>query len=112
MKVENNHHGMRCDVESLCKTVHDTWENNDLTLQLTNIFNRLAKVLSLIIEGKGGNDLVEISRGKKATVRNIRTDAVLRTIIEECKQSIANQNEHNVEIEEDVDDEDMDAYAV
>ena len=34
---------------------------------LTKVYKRLSKVLVLIMEGNGGNDLVETKRGKKFT---------------------------------------------
>ena len=41
---------------------------------ITRVFNRLHKVLVLIAEAKGKNDLVETKRGKKNTELDIPID--------------------------------------
>ena len=43
----------------------ETWANNELNEQIQNVFKRLQKVLVLILEADGGNDLVETKKGKK-----------------------------------------------
>ena len=43
----------------------ETWETEDLDEQIRNVFGRLQKVLVLILQADGGNDLVETKRGKK-----------------------------------------------
>ena len=43
----------------------ETWANEELNEQIQNVFKRLQKVLVLILEADGGNDLVETKRGKK-----------------------------------------------
>ena len=53
-----------CDVEALVRSVYETWEEGELNEVITKVFNRLKIVLVLIIEGDGGNELVETKRGK------------------------------------------------
>ena len=64
-RVEKNHHQKRHDLEALARTVMETWANEELNEQIQNVFKRLQKVLVLILEADGGNDLVETKRGKK-----------------------------------------------
>ena len=64
-KVEREHYMKRCEVEALVTSVKNTWNNGYLDDIITNVFNRIQNVLSLIIEANGGNDLVETKRGKK-----------------------------------------------
>ena len=64
-RVEKNHSHKRCELEALVRTVMDTWKNDDLNEQISRVFIRLQKVLVLILQANGGNDLVETKRGKK-----------------------------------------------
>ena len=44
----------------------ETWNNDaDVTDVINSVWNRLRNVLALIVEGGGGNELVETKRGKK-----------------------------------------------
>ena len=63
-KVENVHHRRRCQVDALCRSIEDAWENHLLEDAFANVFSRLRVVLSLIVEDNGGNELVEKKRGK------------------------------------------------
>ena len=53
-----------CAVEALVRSVYETWEKGELNEVITKVFNHLKKVLVLIIECDGGNELVETKRGK------------------------------------------------
>ena len=64
-RVENQHFGKRCEVQFLSNTVMQTWNNGHLDFMIEKVFKRLQKVLVLIVEAKGKNDLVETKRGKK-----------------------------------------------
>ena len=64
-RVEANHFQRRHELEALARTVMETWETEDLDEQIRNVFGRLQKVLVLILQADGGNDLVETKRGKK-----------------------------------------------
>ena len=64
-RVESQHYGKRCEVQALCNTVMDTWNHGHLDTMIAKVCKRIEKVLVLIIEGKGKNDLVETKRGKK-----------------------------------------------
>ena len=64
-KVEKEHFGKRCEVKALANLVITTWEKGELNATITSVFKRLKRVLALIIEAKGKNDLVEEKRGKK-----------------------------------------------
>ena len=65
----------RCHVESLVSTVITAWGEGKLDWQITNLFKRIEKVLYLINEGEGGNDLVESNRGEKN--RDLKFDLIL-----------------------------------
>ena len=58
-RVEKQHFGKRCEVNALSHTVMDTWNNGHLDEMITKVFLRLKKVLVLIVEANGKNDLVE-----------------------------------------------------
>jgi len=45
--------------------VKEVWESADLQQAFSNVWQRLGRVLRLIEEDDGGNDLVETKRGKK-----------------------------------------------
>ena len=65
--VEKQHFHKRKDVNILADTVMQVWNNhnNDLQNVINKVYNRLRVVLALVVEGKGGNDLVETKRGKQ-----------------------------------------------
>ena len=45
--------------------MQQTWDDGYLDQNIENVFKRLHKVLVLIVEGNGSNDLVESKRGVK-----------------------------------------------
>ena len=67
--VEKTHFMRRCEVNVLVRSVYETWEKGKLNELITKVFNRLKNVLVLIVEGNGGNELVESKRGK--TISNV-----------------------------------------
>ena len=58
-------HGSRCEVNALVKSVLETWNNGHLDGTISKVFKELQKVLVLVVEGEGTNNLVEKKRGKK-----------------------------------------------
>ena len=64
-RVEKKHFMKRCSVDALVNTVNRTWLNDSLNTSIKNVFLRLEKVLYLISEEDGANDLVETKRGVK-----------------------------------------------
>ena len=68
-QVEKEHYMKRTDVDALVNTVKQTWTSQETATSLNSVigkvWGRLRNVLVLIVEGKGGNDLVETKRGKK-----------------------------------------------
>ena len=64
-KVEKWQFGQRCDVDTLASTVRNVWTSAKLLHMLTKVFQRLHKVLVLVAQAKGKNDLVESKRGAK-----------------------------------------------
>ena len=52
-------------MNALARSVEETWNHGHLDNMITRVFNRLQKVLVLIVEAKGKNYLVETKRGKK-----------------------------------------------
>ena len=63
--VERQHYLKRCSADALVNSVMKTWNEGHLDHSITKVFNRLKPVLCNILEAKGGNDLVEMKRGKK-----------------------------------------------
>ena len=63
--VEKQHRGKRCQASALVETVADVWRTTEISRILTNVFDRMKKVLVLIVEAEGKNDLVETKRGKR-----------------------------------------------
>ena len=64
-RVEKEHYQKRTDVHALTESVIKTWNNDhDLCNVINRVWQRLGNVLALIVEGGGGNDLVETKRGK------------------------------------------------
>ena len=57
----------RTDVHVLVNSVNKVWKTRRLDAVIGKVWTRMNKVLSLLVEGKGGNDLVEKKRGKKFT---------------------------------------------
>ena len=52
----------------------DTWNHGHLDTMIAKVCKRIEKVLVLIIEGKGKNDLVETKRGKKFADLDLPSD--------------------------------------
>ena len=53
----------RYTVDALVNTVMAAWTEGDLDDSITKVFDRIKRVLVLINEGNGANDLVETKRG-------------------------------------------------
>ena len=49
---------------SLVRSVYNTWTDVPMDSVITEVFLKLEKITCLINEGDGGNDLVEVKRGK------------------------------------------------
>ena len=79
--VEKKHFMRRCHVDALVNSVIETWKNHSLDRVITNVFKRLEKVICLINEGDGGNDLVESKRGVKNEKMKFDFDRNLRKIL-------------------------------
>ena len=102
------------------KSVINTWDSEALSDVLMKVFVRLQKVLCLIVEGIGKNDLVETKRGKKHGNMNLRSDEDLLKIMNDFKTTLVNLDESgvtdeliddvldNVDNDEDDDDDDDD----
>ena len=76
------------------------WTDGDLDDVITKFFDRIKRVLVLINEGKGGNDLVETKRGVEHV--DIKFNYTLNL------KNIAKANEHTIMVE----DEDGDAIQI
>ena len=63
--VEKEHYMKRTDVHALVNSVERAWNNKSLNESIGRVWGRLRNVLVLIVEGDGGNDLVEKKRGKR-----------------------------------------------
>ena len=55
----------RCNADSLCRTVMESWNGTALDAIIGKVFTRLEKVICLIKEEGGANDTVEEKRGIK-----------------------------------------------
>jgi hypothetical protein len=86
-RVEKEHKGKRCDTTSLTNSIYRTWGNHTLDEGISKANKRLEKVLHLIKEGEGSNELVKSKRGKKYllldTYQIIETGAEIIKKIEE-----------------------------
>ena len=92
----------------MSQSVFEVWNSDKLDNMINNVFTRLTKVLVLIIDGEGKNDLVEDKRGKK--FKNL-DDWKLppRDEVELAIKKKALENDNIVDmIEDDDDDEDED----
>ena len=49
----------RCEVGSFVNLVNNTWNNGKLNNVINSVFKKIKKVLVLILEANGGNDLVK-----------------------------------------------------
>ena len=52
-------------IEALVHTVYDLWNEVDMDEIIGKVFKKIGKILALINEGEGSNDLVESKRGVK-----------------------------------------------
>ena len=73
--VERQHYLKRCNANALVNSVMMTWKEGKLDHSISKVFKRLKPVLCNIIEAKGGNDFVEMKRGKKH--ENIKLEDVI-----------------------------------
>ena len=89
--VENTYYIRRCDVESLIRSVYETWEKGKLKEVITKVFNRLKIVLALIIEGDGGNELVETKLGKGFCNLDLTTEELDDINIDDYQNNINNR---------------------
>ena len=61
--VERLHFKKRKELDALARTTEDAWGELE-SMKLTNVWNRWRLVLDLIVEGEGGDGMVEAKRGK------------------------------------------------
>ena len=85
----------RCSVDALVNTVNRTWLNDSLNTSIKNVFLRLEKVLCLISEGDGANDLVETKRGVKNKNLKFDFDANLRKIMQTTNEYLTQDDSDN-----------------
>ena len=64
-RVDKKHRGLQVTHDALSDTVYDCWNCWNYEETVTKVFHRLHKVLLLIQQDKGGNNLVETKRGKR-----------------------------------------------
>ena len=106
----------RCSVDALVNSVNATWNNTSLDRCITNVFTRLEKVICLINEGDGGNDLVETKRGTKYSDMKFNFDMNLRKIMKDNANETTRltvTDSLNVSADDNVaDDEDMINFQV
>ena len=77
-RVEREHYLKRCTAEALVHSVQTIWNSSDLDAVMTKVFNKLRVVFCNILNGNGGNDLVEENRGEKN--RSIKLEKVMRDL--------------------------------
>ena len=94
-RVEKKHFMKRCSVDALVNTVNKTWLDDSLNTCIKNVFLRLEKVLCLISEGDGANDLVETKRGVKNKNLKFDFDANLRKIMKTTKDYLTHDDHVN-----------------
>ena len=63
--VERQHYLKRCNANALVNSVMKTWTEGHLNHSIVKVFKRLKPVLCNILEAKGGNEFVEMKRGKQ-----------------------------------------------
>ena len=81
----------RCAVEALVRSVYEIWEKGELNEIITKVFNRLKIVLVLIIDGDGGNELVETKRGKDYFNLDLTTKELDDINIDDYQNNINNR---------------------
>ena len=91
--VEKRHFMKRCHTDALVRSVMDTWVNGSLDDVISKVFKRLKKVLCLINEGEGGNDLVETQRGPKIDLKfdygkNLEMIQTKRSLLDEFNEEV------------------------
>ena len=64
--VERVHFGNLIDANALARSVVQTWNHSDLDKSITNVFERLKKVLLIILKNDGSIRQTEDIRGKEA----------------------------------------------
>ena len=57
--------GRRGYIKALDQGVRQVWDSNELSTAFGNVWTRLGRVLRLIEEDRGGNELVKKKRGKR-----------------------------------------------
>ena len=103
-RVETEHYGKRCEVQAQSNTVMETWNQGHLDDMIEKVCKRIQKVLVLIVEGKGKNDLVETKRGKKFADLDLPIDLTAADDAGEVPELIPTANLYN---EEEVFEEDI-----
>ena len=73
--VERQHYLKRCNAGALVNSVMTTWRDGSLDHSIGKVFQRIKPVLCNIMEANGGNDFVEMKRGKKH--ENIKLEDVI-----------------------------------
>ena len=58
-RVKRNNLQKRHELEALVRTLMNTWANDDLNEQIKKVLDFLKKVLVLILQADGGNNIVE-----------------------------------------------------
>ena len=89
--MEKKHFNKRVEIDALVCSVYHVWESEDLTCVISKVYDRLKKVLILIVEGNGGNDFVETKRGKKW--KNLDTKPVINLINNDNLPFMKEENE-------------------
>ena len=89
----------------MAKSVVDAWENYLSPRAFRNVYSWLRVVLGCIVEGRGGNDLVESKRGKlfrDATIIDLTEDGT--ETVDEAAQEPPQTYRESL-FDEDVDDD-------
>jgi len=63
--VDSIMRGHQGNIHALNKDIYDVWQSKALSMPFSSVWKRLGRVLHLIKEDNGGNELVEQKRGKK-----------------------------------------------
>ena len=64
-----------CNADALVNSVMTTWKESKLDHSISKVFQRIKPILCNIIEARGGNNFVEMKRGKKH--ENIKLEDVI-----------------------------------
>ena len=103
-RVETEHYGKRCEVQALSNTVMETWNQGHLDDMIEKVCKRIQKVLVLIVEGKGKNDLFKTKRDKKFADLDLPIDLTAADDAGEVPELIPTAELYN---EEEVFEEDI-----